>query len=274
MATNFGAWPLRTMDIRSRYTVFGYIRRCENELFSLSSDIVYIPDEVYGIILIFYYFVRDYFASYGFDIATSLQDEISQNYMTQIINLGKTRSRYNTAYGHIFIDPFENKIHKWSFRIHRCNGDCFIGIDSSHKSSVNDKFIQSIYNSFGRWQNLQQFYAISSNGYKYSHYLNGKQIPSLNNNHINDIIDNDDDEFIVSGDKVIMILNFKQEYGTMSISINNDKFIKIFRMIPKSKLNPDYRLAVSLSVGSYIELLSYSYSANNDNLDLYKLQAD
>lgn len=268
------------MDIRSKYTVYGYIRRCEFEFLLDSSDDnqyidYYIPDKIYNIILIFYYFVQDYFASYGFDITTDVEvdfdsknknnnqqyKEINQKYITSIINLGKTSSSYNTAYGRLLINPFECKIHKWEFKIHRSNGDCYIGIDSSLDSKINESFINKPYNIYGRWQNLEQFYAISSMGYKYSHYtFVGKE--------------SNGDVMYSSGDNVKIIIDFNDEYGIMSISINGGKYIKIFHMIPKSKINPHYRLAVSLSVGSYIELLSYCYSEQNSNLDLYKRQID
>ena len=96
-------------------------------------------------------------------------------------------------------------------------------------------------------------------GFKHSHYtMNGKEINKK-----------DADVIYGSGDNLNMIVDFKGEYGKMSVSVNNDKYVPIFRMIPKSKLNPDYRLAVSISIGSYIELLSYCYSDRNSGYDLY-----
>ena len=272
MATNFGTWPLRSMDIRSRHTVYGYIRRCDFEFLQNKNVSIYIPDEIYHIVLIFYYIVQDYFVTYGYNMATDTAfddqhiDYKPPQYVTSIINLGKTSSTYSTAYGELYINPFENKIHKWSFKIHRSNGDCYIGIDSSHDvySKVNESFINQPYDIYGRWQNLQQFYAISSMGYKYSHYtMDGKEIN-----------DTDSDVIYRSGDKLKMIIDFKGEYGKMSVSVNNDKYVPIFRMIPKSKSNPDYRLAVSLSIGSYIELLSYCYSEGDSCLDLYQDEID
>eukprot|EP01084_Bolivina_argentea_P282485 483547_1 len=250
---NFGLWPIRNMDTRSKHTVYGFLRDCE----LLLEAHMYIPDEIFNVCLIFYYHVQDSFAQYGPDLATDIDSDLLKNYKTRIMNLGKkTPSKYNTAYGKTFVDPFENKVHRWILRIHRSNGDCFVGVDSSDRSSITGTFIANdVFHSgysYKCYRNLQQYYAISSNGKKYSHYTNGKKCEVTYS----------------SGDKLKLILDFSNDFGSLSISINGEEYKQVFRMIQKSKFNPEYRLAISLSIGSYVELINYCYSVNSD-LDLY-----
>ena len=152
------------------------------------------------------------------------------------------------------IDPFECRVHKWTMKVHRSNGECYVGIDSLWHSIVNCRGYTSLESTFVSAYYKQQLYAVSSNGSKYSHYAHGKE---------------QSDIAFTSGDKLAMIFDCSEEYGSLSVSVNGDPYQRIFHMIPKSRVNPHFRLAVSLSGGSYFELINYAYSDKGSLLDLY-----
>ena len=243
-----GLWTIRTIDIRSKYTVYGYVREC------VANKVI--PNGILDVILIFFYFVQDSFMIHGSDTATDIvslwsqNDDILKDYKTRIIHLGGSTSEYNTAYGKNVIDPFDNMVHKWTLRMHRSNGDSFIGIDCGYDNALLNREFVSRYNTMSD----HQYYAVSSSGSRYAHYVINSE-------------ENEKRSF-TSGDKLCLIVDFSKEYGSMSISVNGCKYEKIFCMMHKSKLSLGYRLAVSLSVGSYVELINYCFSARGE-LDLY-----
>lgn len=241
------------MDIRSQRTVSGFMRK------NLKIHTSRIFDEILHVCLRFYYSVQDSFSESerGSDIAPNVFNKLVEwkqfvEDFTRIINVGKEPSKYNTAYGIRSINPFECRVHKWKMKVHRSNGDCYVGIDSlwnpmtQMTRSLDSTFVSAYYE--------QQLYAVSSNGSKYSHYAHGKEQSDI--------------EF-TSGDKLAMIFDCSGEYGSLSLSVNGDPYERIFHMIPKSRVNPHFRLAVSLPGGSYFELINYAYSDEGSLLNLY-----
>jgi len=247
MATIIGNWPVRTMDTRSRRIVSGFIRQ------SFSFQGSGVPDNIYHVCLVFYYSVQDSFSEWGEAIASPQLAKLSEwqefgKDFTRIINAGNT-AWYNTAYGTQSIDPFVYRIHKWTLRVHRSNGDSFVGIDSlwsNTKHALNSTFVSASY--------AQQFYAVSSSGYKFSHYAHGKVKSDIE---------------YETGDKLALIFDCSRDYASLSLSVNGGQYESIFHLIHKSKWNPNYRLAVCLPGGSYFELINYAYSEKGSLLDLY-----
>ena len=129
---------IKTIDVRSKNTVFGFIRESQS-LFDTETQ-CYIPDVV-GYIVLMYCYIAEYFTVYG--------SNIEYNQSTNTIKyISSCHGQHETAYGNINIDTNDNCIHRWTLRI--INDECyeiFIGIDSSNKSYINDQFYRRYVNT-------------------------------------------------------------------------------------------------------------------------------
>ena len=198
---------VKTIDQRTKDTVFGFIKQSQTLLPSNESYYNIVP-LICHIILLFYCKL-EIFTVYD-------KDEFEYNEYENILT--KKRNKRCTAYGNIDIYGNNLFIYEWTFKILNSGGDIYIGIDSSYKGCINSRFTSGY--------NINKHYAYGAEGYKY------------------DFIDNRDKYGYVfkNNDIIKMILNIKQK----TISFYHHKDIGIaFENIDFTE-NKKYNMAVSM----------------------------
>ena len=239
------------LDKDAEYTVVGYCRQIERDLYSQ-----FIPDSVICLLCMKYYFMSEHFAVHG----TNINTNESRNKITWEDNLLNTdtddpialawrnwRPRpQNTCNGFIRIDP-KNKaftLYQWQFKILNCEQEpngFFIGIDSYDRSQVKHDFgIQREW--MGGGGTTHYFYGFTAKHNVFSQDELGKEeetTPLMA-------------KFWRKEDIIDLILD--TEYGELELYVNEQCRSTLYIHLSNAK----YYLAVRLSsVQQSIQLLSF-----------------
>ena len=226
---SFDLNKIKFVDDNSRYLVFGYFRRYQNELnqSQSSNPFCIIPELISYTCLLFYYL------SEFFDKFDSEQIEVSDDKMT--ITKKGTNADYwnNTTYGNTWINSMDDLKVAWKMKINHNELNICIGI--SPQDTCSDY-----------WSQCKQCYSygISGTASICSEITNfeGKS-PKAD-----------------TGDVVQLILDLTK--ASLYIKVNNTEPFLIADEVIKGK-DVKYKLAITLSsIGESISILDFSQVCN------------
>lgn len=208
-------------DPMSKDLVCGYLRLSVREF----NFVCYrFPDAVSSICLCFY-FIGEEFAKIERGVRFSNENKI----ITQL------KDEWSTAHGHMIINPSNNTIYEWKFKILNDKG-INVGISGNNKNYNKDVFDKFIENEYYGWTQSGTIY--------------------MKSNNWTDMKTFDGDSF-TTNDIISMKLDFSNKlYGLLSFKKGKDSlFKKIPHKIDKSK-DMRFKMTVTLYFKSSIQLLS------------------